>query len=398
MKIVFLYAMRDIHQKAGGTEKVLASISGAMAERGHEVFVVCHDHATECQPFFAFDSRVSLINLDGSGRRKSIPFLKLARELIKPLRRFPALASIPNPVESDRIKDVARKLPRVWDDLQPDVIIPFYLRDAACVTQGGRRPPCPMIVMLHDAPEFGICSYAQQPLMREALAQCTILQVLVPSAAEVVRRRLSISTVVIPNAVPQFADDAIADLAAEKATRTIRMISRIDKNKQQRLLVEAFARIARQFPDWNLAIFGGHAKAIDLRTVKNLIQRHAIESQVFLHGPTDRAYHELRQSDIFAFPSLSEGFPLALTEAMSIGLPCVGLRTTLAVNELIIDGVNGLLADNTPEDLADKLRVLMEDRERRIALGQAAHKSMKQYAPEKVWDMWERLIRETIAG
>lgn len=104
----------------------------------------------------------------------------------------------------------------------------------------------------------------------------------------------------------------------------------------------------------------------------------------------------MRQSDIFAFPSVHEGFGLAIAEAMSIGLPCVGLKTCSAVNELIVDGDNGFLAENFVEDFAAKLRLLMDDAELRARMGRAGHEMMKQYTPEKIWDQWEELIITTV--
>ena len=113
-------------------------------------------------------------------------------------------------------------------------------------------------------------------------------------------------------------------------------------------------------------------------------------------GTTDKPFDVLRKSDIFAFPTVYEGFGLALAEAMSVGLPCVGLKTTSAVNELIVDGINGFLTDSTPEDFAAKLKILMDDQNLRAKMGKAGHEMMKQYAPSKIWGQWESLITEVV--
>ena len=115
-------------------------------------------------------------------------------------------------------------------------------------------------------------------------------------------------------------------------------------------------------------------------------------------GTTDRPLDILRTTDIFAFPSnYPEGFGQALTEAMAVGLPCVGLKTTSSVNELIVDGVNGFLTENTPEDFAAKLNILMNSQELRAKMGKAGYEMMKQYAPEKIDDQWEELLSNVIS-
>lgn len=63
-----------------------------------------------------------------------------------------------------------------------------------------------------------------------------------------------------------------------------------------------------------------------------------------------------KETDIFAFPSHHEGFPLALTEAMGVGIPAVGYRSCPAVNELIHDGEDGYLTDDGAAPFAEALR------------------------------------------
>ena len=82
---------------------------------------------------------------------------------------------------------------------------------------------------------------------------------------------------------------------------------------------------------------------------------------------------------------------------MAAGLPAIGYKSCPAVNELIIDGYNGFLCDGGIDDFADKLKILMSDAELRKKMGQNARESMKQFAPEKIWDQWEALINEVVA-
>ncbi len=89
---------------------------------------------------------------------------------------------------------------------------------------------------------------------------------------------------------------------------------------------------------------------------------------------------------------------MSLAEGMSMGLPAVGYRNCGGVNELIHDGVDGFLCEDGVEDFADKLRRLMADRDLRIRMGEKAREAMKAYAPDTIWDTWERLLEETAAG
>ena len=98
-----------------------------------------------------------------------------------------------------------------------------------------------------------------------------------------------------------------------------------------------------------------------------------------------------KNSDINAFVSAAEGFGLTLADAMAMGVPAVGFKSAKAVNELIIDGKSGFLADDI-DDFAEKLKMLMLDKELRIKMGKNARQDIKRFASDSVIDKWEEVI------
>lgn len=80
-------------------------------------------------------------------------------------------------------------------------------------------------------------------------------------------------------------------------------------------------------------------------------------------------------TDIFVLPSLNEGFPLTLLEAMAAGKPIVATRVT-GTTEALVDGETGLLCSPaSPEELAKKILMLINDRQEREALGKRARQA-----------------------
>ena len=88
-----------------------------------------------------------------------------------------------------------------------------------------------------------------------------------------------------------------------------------------------------------------------IKTILKIISKYNCENKVNFMGTTDKIIDELEKADIFALPSASEGFSLALTEAMSVGLPVVGYKSCGMVNEIIKDNINGILCDEGTEFL-----------------------------------------------
>ena len=128
------------------------------------------------------------------------------------------------------------------------------------------------------------------------------------------------------------------------------------------------------------------------------ISSQTIRTSVFRGGATDNVLDVYNKAAIFAFPSAYEGFGLALTEAMSAGLPVIGYKNCPAVNELIKDGENGYLCEDGVNAFAQALDKLMSDEKLRKKMGKAAKEDMKQYDSEKIWDMWEKLIEQVAQG
>ena len=392
MKILQYLGAFNIINSVGGSKRVFCEMANAMVARGHEVYAVCNSSQTG-RPFYPLDDQVRFINFDGSGRRKLKPLTWL-----KSIRPFlPSVCSelLGRYVDTPINRKKGESLVQLIREVQPDIVIPYFADDYFSML---RQPmlDVPVILMHHNSAE----DFVETINTREKntkINTCPHLQVLQRSFIPEIQKVYHGLIHVIPNTVPQVEEKNSADLTAIKPQKTIMMISRLHKNKQQHLLIQAFGRLKQDYPDWKVEIYGSLSERWYPRKLQEMIVSQGLTDQVKLMGTTNSPLDVLRQADIFAFPSNHpEGWGLALTEAMTVGLPCVGLKTTPSVNELIVDGVNGFLTDNTPEDFAAKLKILMDAQDLRVKMGRAGHERMKQYAPEKIWDQWEELITKII--
>ena len=389
MKILQYCGFIPIVGATGGAERVFCNMANALTVRRHEVYAVCND-ACSGQPAFPLDDRVRFINLNSSVSRKFTPSRRrmgrwlrcIAKETWDRYIVFPLLEKKGEP------------LVQLIREVQPDAVILYFANDYLSMS---RQPvlDVPVILMLHENAET-FAGYTDSSGRAAKINKCPHLQVMQRSFIPKIQKIYRGSIHVIPNTVPQIEEKDLAVLTAEKTQRTITMVSRIEKAKQQHLLIQAFEQLAKDYTEWKVEIYGSLSDHGYPRKLKEMITSLGLIGRVELMGTTDCPLDVLRNADICAFPSSAEGFGLALAEAMAVGLPCVGLKTTSSVNELIVDGVNGFLADSTPEDFAAKLKILMDDQNLRAKMGKAGHEMMKQYAPEKVWDQWENLITEVV--
>jgi glycosyltransferase involved in cell wall biosynthesis len=97
--------------------------------------------------------------------------------------------------------------------------------------------------------------------------------------------------------------------------------------------------------------------------------------------------------DVFVLPSLSEGCPNTLLEAMAAGRPIVATKTG-AIPEIIRDGENGLLVDPGDSDqIRDAVLYLLDHPKKAEAMGRKAHIDAEAYSEERERQEWRDLYQ-----
>ena len=373
---------------SGGMAKVTCAFAHEMKVRGHRVSLVYSDVQTG-DFYYPLDKDIPAYDIRHyKGKSISYPwYLKVKREFYRTFDKQKARTVNDEFAASfllDHLKDVLQTV-------QPDVIVSFQPA-ASKMLLCDLQTKIPVITMSHGDPEDYFHTYPKEEI--PALEKSAVCQVLLPSFEKHLKDHLpNVKTVVIGNAIPQY--DVQADLSAQKDTYKILFVGRLSKNhKRPHLLIEAFAGLADEFPNWNVELWGAEDGKAYYKELQLLIKKHHLENRVFLKGPTNNVPSVLQQGDIFAFPSAYEGFGLALGEAMSMGLPAVGYKSCSAVNELIKDGENGYLCDDGIEPLRIALQKIMKNQQVRMQMGKFAKVSMEKYSSRAIWNEWSRLLEQ----
>ena len=378
MKIMLFNVSRVIEAK-GGTEKVFADLCNALSDRGHEVTAVfCDDKQGE--PGFKISECVKLVNLS----KEEVPF-----QLSRFCRRFRHFSLTKRGSQRKKailkFKYYGAKLKRKFgNDLKENVVICFQAESTGAI-KSAYGNSVPTITMVHYNPNTS-------PLLNivsDIFSETDVIQVLMPEYVDIVKRDVlnRCKVICIPNVVPQFSG------LPNYFNKTILNVGRIDPGKRQHLLVEACAKFHLLDDGWSVELWGEkNVNTEYTNKIGHMINKYNLNDKIKLCGVTDDVYSKLEKSSIFCFPSESEGFPLALTEAMSIGLPSVGSRYASAVNKLIIDNENGILFDDSVSDLARALNTLIKDVRLREEMVGNAKKRMGEFSFDKILNEWEKLI------
>lgn len=165
----------------------------------------------------------------------------------------------------------------------------------------------------------------------------------------------------------------------------------MEEVKDHKTLIRSFKKINSKFPDWQIKIFGEGSLQVEL---DKLIHMLNLQNQVFLCGYTSDIWVEYQSAQIFAMPSIYEGWGLALSEAMAYGLPAIGFDNASGINNLIVHGKTGILADgnNKVDSLSEGLEHLMQQPTLRKSYGESGAKIVSDFSREKILSQWQEAI------
>lgn len=261
---------------------------------------------------------------------------------------------------------------------------------SACPITTVARAGIPTVTTNHSA----TCFFGPSAAPRPAWRKCAALAKVWPGKARqlaAVRWEASVSQhdlAVTRSYFPVFGGKLIqiyhsrldSNFAVDPAQngKVVLNVGTIAFHKGQHLLAEAFARVAPDFPDWQLKLVGYFAEQACVETIRTIIRTNGLEKQLHLCGPDPDPTRYFAESEIYVQPSLLEGLGLSLQEAMFHGRACIGSAMG-GIPELIVDPTVGILypGGDIPA-LASQIARLMGDPAERRRLGAQARASILQ--------------------
>lgn len=158
-------------------------------------------------------------------------------------------------------------------------------------------------------------------------------------------------------------------------------VGRLIPPKNLPFLLEAFAKISAETPDWGLVLLGEGQQKADLQQMSQSIKNIRFEKGV--------AWYEVAQylalADVLVLPSQSEPWGLVVNEAMICGLPVLVSEPSGCVDDLVKNGVNGYTFNPyQKEDLIEKIRSFVNNPQRLPQMGEASRQLVAPFEPQKV--------------
>jgi glycosyltransferase involved in cell wall biosynthesis len=194
---------------------------------------------------------------------------------------------------------------------------------------------------------------------------------------------------------PEQAAQTRAALGLAADALVVGSIGRLNEQKGHRFLLEAAPAVLREHPTARFLIAGDGDLALSLRRQAEVL---GIGDRVLFPGHRTDVRELLGASDVICMPSLYEGTPLALFEAMAAARPVVASAVD-GCAEILVDGATGILVPaRDPVALSGALNRLLAEPSLRARLGEAAERASRGYDIQQtvrhIEDLYEEILSE----
>ena len=356
MKLLFVGYLHGF----GGAEKMIIMLANEMAKRKHDVTLVA---LAENNPSYPVSNKVKYFFGEDKGNRKFSVILGRYRILKRKINEF-----------------------------NPDLIIHFNLQSAyLCAFMSSQISKKTIYSERGDPYDkeykgiLGLLRYITFKRIKGFVFQTA-------GARDYFNENIKKRSCIIHNPVFLNPDEYPAPEVREKRIVTI---GRLSEQKNQKLLIDAIAKLPKDKYNHRVEIYGDGE-------LKNTLQKHIDElklsDRVLLMGTFSDIHKRIQNASLFVLTSDYEGMPNALLEAMTMGLPCISTDCRPGgARELIEDGINGMIVPcANAEELSNAINSLLNNPELAEIFAKEAQKKAARAKPSIIYGQWEAFFQKQL--
>jgi GalNAc-alpha-(1->4)-GalNAc-alpha-(1->3)-diNAcBac-PP-undecaprenol alpha-1,4-N-acetyl-D-galactosaminyltransferase len=333
---------------AGGAERYYSELANYLSKEGYHITIIL---LRKDEIFYKLDNRINIVEPEIGYKTSKIAKCLYFLHIIFFLRK---------------------KINKIHPSLIINAAFPFFFMASIF----GIKIPV-VITIRCDPQKVSLIEGIKIPhLFRKLLYKRSYAIIAQTSyAARILTSQFKTTNIItIPNFLCQITIPEI------KRENIIISAGRLKKSKGFDYLLKAFREVNPH--EWKLLILG---EGPEKQSLQDLIKLFELEDKVTILSYKQNIHEYFARSRIFAFASLSEGFPNVLLEALATPLACISFDINSGPREMILDGKNGFLVESKNiSEYASKLRLLINDDLLREKLMDEAIKVRETFNLEKI--------------
>lgn len=353
-----IYVIED-YSENGGVERIVSDKANTLSTQYHHNVTLISVYRDNRKEQFKLDDGINLIHLD-------VPFAKRTNNSI--IRLISRLYTIFIAI---------LRLNKEIKGLHPDII--FFTTTLGAILLPFCRTKARKIYESHLARNFN--PFNKLFFLTELRAERIVCLTSGDAKEYKYAKRVDI--------IPNFIDEVnihVKDYGVKKAIA----VGRLEYQKGFDILIDCWKEISRQYPDWQLDIYGEGSCREELQQ-----QIYSLElgDRVKLCGRNDNIIEVYPQYSLHLMTSLYEGQGIVLLEAQACGLPSVVFDYQYGAKDIVSNGYNGLLIEQGNRKLFIEAAIkMMSSEELREKYGKNALEIGKRYSKENIFNKWIKVI------
>ena len=355
--------------RGGGAERIAVMLADGWSSNRHQISIITLAEASEDDYGLSDAVRRTALSLIGESSN-------LVQGIGANLRRMQALR---HALKQDR----------------PDVVIGVMSECAVLAILALRGMGVPVIASEHIYPKALPLARHWDWLRARAYPHAARVVMLTRDGLDWLNETIpTASGCVIPNPVsyplPATGRSLAPDALVEAGRPVILTIGRMVYQKHLDLAIDAFARIARHYPEARHVILG---EGPDRPMLEAKIRDLGLVDKVLMPGWAGNLADWYERATLLLMSSRFEGFPNVILEAMAYGCPAVSVDCPTGPRDIITNGHNGLLVPmNDAARLAEAAARVLANPEERAGMSRAALDVRQRYALPAILHQWDRLF------
>lgn len=391
MKIVI--ACKYVKRSFGGAEKVIFDLSNILLDLGHEV-TICHHEQTNKEVTYEINKNVKFKNSFGLGKNL------FTSKFNKNIENF-CFDNLPNDINEGEVfyylklnKSFREELASSILTENPDLVIAFLPHTFTHILIQLSKI-VPIFVPLQNSPKedfFNLNRHEKNKIDRilrfKMLEHSSAVSVLIDNFQNYFKE-LKLKRIFT---TPNIIETPIKFRKEYKGEHLKNFVSvgRLEPQKGFETLVNYLSFSLIKNYDLKCDIYGTGSSYLK---ILNELNENLMHDTVNLLGFETKILEKLINYDIFIIPSLYEGWGLTLTEAMSVGLICIGFDDCEGVNS-IINEKNGILIKRDVNSFFYALDKINKDKKKQNEIRENSIYFCKQFSKEKVKNNWDMILKK----
>lgn len=355
----------------GGSERVLSNLTKYFSNYCKvELLTILNSKMA-----YEIDDKVKIYSLDDNKTEEYKKEMKMLK-IPKYIKRF-------------------KRFNKYLKESKPDIIVSFMPEASFFSMLSFENKKITKIISVRNDPKREFKNIVYKVMMKLTYKRADGFVFQTEDAKKYFEKKIQDKSVVIPNPINEkFAN---INWSEKRNKDLIVSVGRLEKQKNQKLLIQSFKKVLKDIPQAKLKIYGEGSLRAEL---EEYIKELDIVDKVEIPGRVENIEQYIKNAGCFVLSSNYEGMPNALMEAMALGMPVVSTDCPCGGPKYLIkNNINGILVDvENIDKMAQAIEKIVLNDEFAKKIGKNAKEIVNRLNPKKINEEWYNFINKVHEG